>query len=99
MKDFQHNAKLILPQYAVVNEDIHGRCIIEDEGEPQVRVIRGGNCKIRSRVVKWNSIANCTQVDFVIENVTTTCTYLCMLVQSVAIKTVPVVGMSVFITT
>ena len=91
----QHQVKLILPDRIVRNEDLYGRCIVNGKIPPRVAVIFGGKCDLKILEVKKNLILGYSLVDFVVENVTETCVYQCLLFRARVTKTVSIFeGMS-----
>ena len=86
----------MLPDRVVHNEDLYGRCVVNGKIPPRVAVLFGGKCNLKLLKVK-KSILGYSLVDFMVENVTETCVYQCLLFRARATKTVHVLGMSVVI--
>ena len=86
--------KLTLPENVVNNEDLYGRCVVNGKIPPRVAVLFGGKCDLKILKTK-NNFLGYSQVDFVVETVTQTCVYQCLLFRARATKTVYVTGMSV----
>ena len=84
--------KLTLPNNALQNEDLHGRCIVDGKMPPHIIVLYGGKCKLKILKVKTN-VLGYSMVDFVVKNVTETCVYRCLFFRAKETKKVPVKGM------
>ena len=80
------------PTSVVAGDDIYVKCVADGEREPYVRVLNK-DCESKVEYLNVNQQdVNCGQVDFMIKNISTSCTFYCFLCNSRDQKTVTVVG-------
>lgn len=91
----QGQVKLTLPEHVVLNGNVNGQCSIEANGPLHIVVFPPGKCKYETVIKQKNSTYSLIQ--FVIKNVTTTCTCGCLLYgQLKKSKRVSVISTSIF---
>lgn len=82
-----------MPENVIAGEDLHGTCISEHDERPRVTMVRNGKCSSEVEYINANGQNdNCGQADFLIKNISATCTYRCFLCGSWETKTVSVIG-------
>ena len=91
----QGQVKLTLPDHVVLNGNVNGQCSIEANGPLHIAVFPPGKCKYETVRKQKNSTYSLIQ--FVIKNVTTTCTCGCLLYGRLKeSKRVSVISTSIF---
>lgn len=88
----EEKVQLITPTSVVAGDDVKVKCVADGIQVPRV-VVLGKDCN--SKVEKLNvdeQNVNCGQVNFMVKNVNTSCTFRCFICKSRDQKTVTVVG-------
>ena len=86
--------KLVIPDYVLKNDDIHGVCT-SNVIWPRIVIHRNNECNFKRELHKQRE-NKLFSTNFVVRNVTATCQYRCVVPHLSKIKTVAVTGSYVY---
>lgn len=85
--------QLMVPELVFTGEDMRATCIADHKNRPRIMAIKDDRCNVK---VEYLDIKGqnekCGRTDFLVRNVSATCTYKCIFHGSCEERTVPVVG-------